>query len=123
MLNEPGRYFAIPTLDFDRAFLFYSSITLGLLVRAPHGPFPLAYFQYQNQSPRGHLFQAPSFKPSLDGVLLYFGVNTDIPTSLAQIESAGGQILLGATSLGPARGSWALFSDTEGNRLALHSAS
>lgn len=120
MLIEPGRYFAIPTLDFERAFLFYSSLTLGLLVRAPQSPFPLAYFQHRGQPPSGHLFQAPSFKPSSDGMLLFFGVDTDLPASLAQIEAAGGRTLMGATSLGSAGGSWALFSDTEGNRLALH---
>jgi hypothetical protein len=122
MLTEPGRYFAIPALDFERAYAFYALLTPGLLIRAPQTPFPLAYFQYPGQPPRGHLFQAPTFQPSLDGPLLYFGVSTNIPTALARIEAAGGRTLLGATSLGPGRGAWALFADTEGNRLALHAS-
>lgn len=114
-------YVAIPTENFDRAFQFYSAITDGLIVKNENVPFQLAYFIDDDKNNIGHLFQLPNFKPSADGSIVYMELAQDLNETLARIEIAGGKILMPKTLIAPGRGYWALFLDTEGNKLALHS--
>jgi len=120
-LNRIFSYVALPVEDLDRAFQFYSEITGGLIERNPNVPFPMAYFTDGNGNNVGHLFQLPNFNPSADGAIVYLEVDGDLSTTLLQIESTGGKVRMPKTSLGAGKGFWALFLDTEGNKLALHS--
>jgi predicted enzyme related to lactoylglutathione lyase len=62
------------------------------------------------------------YKPSTDGVLIYFSSRTgDLADELSKIEGAGGQILVPKTLIAEDIGYMAVFLDTEGNRIALHS--
>lgn len=119
-MNRLFTYTAIPCTDFERAFAFYHTITNGMLVRNPNVPFPMAYFTDKDGNSVGHLFQLPAFKPSPDGALVYMEPAEDIDTVLRLIESGGGKTIMLKTPLGPGRGHWAMFTDTEGNKLALH---
>ena len=114
-------YVAIPSEDFERAFKFYSDITDGLVSRNPNVPFPMAYFADEEGRNVGHLFQLPNFKPSSDGAIVYMELADDLNDTLARIEGAGGTVIMKKTLIAPGRGYWALFLDTEGNKLALHS--
>ena len=114
-------YVAIPSTDFGRAFAFYSAITGGLINRNPHVPFPMAYFVDKEGKEVGHLFQLPNFKPSLDGPIVYMELSEDLNDTLVLVEKAGGKVLMQKTLIAPGKGYWALFTDTDGNKLALHS--
>jgi uncharacterized protein len=114
-------YVAIPTENFDRAFNFYFEITNGLINRNPNVPFPMAYFIDKENKDIGHLFQLPNFKPSSDGPIVYLEVAKGLNDTLVKIEKARGKIVMPKTLISPAKGYWALFMDTEGNKLALHS--
>lgn len=59
--------------------------------------------------------------PNTTGPLLYLNGGKDLNQVLSKIESAGGRIIMGKTLINDAVGYFALFMDTEGNRLALHS--
>ena len=62
------------------------------------------------------------YKPSADGVLIYFTAHSgDLSNELSKVESAGGQILAPKTMINEEYGYYALILDTEGNRVALHS--
>ena len=71
----------------------------------------------------GALCKAEGFyKPSAsDGPLLYLNGNPDVQIVLDRIEKAGGKIVVPKTQISPEYGYMAVFLDTEGNRMALHS--
>ncbi len=71
----------------------------------------------------GSLIHNPEhYKPSEQGALVYFTSRTgDINDELSRVESAGGEILRAKTQISEDHGYMALFKDTEGNRVALHS--
>lgn len=61
------------------------------------------------------------YKPSeSDGVLIYFN-SIDVQNELDRIASSGGKIVQEKTQISPDIGYMAVFLDTEGNRIALHS--
>ena len=63
-----------------------------------------------------------SHKPSAtDGPLIYLNANPDVQHVLNKVEKAGGKILVPKTQISPEYGFMAVFIDTEGNRIALHS--
>ena len=55
------------------------------------------------------------------GSLVYLNGNDDLSVMLGRVESAGGKILRGKTQISPDIGYMAVFEDSEGNRIALHS--
>jgi len=120
-MSQVFSYVAIPALDFERAFDFYDEITGGLLQRNPNVPFPMAYFVDREGRSVGHLFQLPTFSPSASGIIVYFELANNLNETIDRIVRAGGRVTMPKTPLGPGKGHWALFLDTEGNRLALHS--
>jgi len=61
-------------------------------------------------------------KPSAtDGPLIYLNGNPDVQIVLSRVEAAGGKIMVPKTEISPEYGFMAVFLDTEGNRIALHS--
>ena len=120
-MNKPFSYVAIPADDFERAYTFYSIITGGLIARNENMPFPMAYFVDADHNNSGHLFQLPNFKPSGDGAIVYLKLADALDETLDKIKSAGGLVILPKTLIAPGKGYWALFLDSEGNKLALHS--
>jgi hypothetical protein len=61
-------------------------------------------------------------KPSAtDGPLIYLNGNPDVQIVLSRVEAAGGKITVPKTEISPEYGYMAVFLDTEGNRIALHS--
>ncbi len=113
-------YVAIPTIDFDRALVFYSILSRQRLERQSDMPFPMAYFLNAEGRRVGHLFQLAAFRPSCDGPLVYIACGDALGEAVGEIERAGGRILMPPAALGPGRGYWAQILDSEGNRLALH---
>jgi len=62
------------------------------------------------------------YKPSAtDGPLIYLNANPDVQIILDRVEAAGGHIAVPKTEISPEYGYMAIFIDTEGNRIALHS--
>ena len=120
-MKELFSYVAIPCDDFERAYKFYYAITNGLLRRNENVPFPMAYFVNRNGKNIGHLFHDQRFQTSQDGVMVYFESDKELSLMLSEIDKAGGTIVMPKSALGPGRGYWAIFLDTEGNKLALHS--
>jgi predicted enzyme related to lactoylglutathione lyase len=53
--------------------------------------------------------------------LIYLNGNPDVQNVLDKVEAAGGKIVVPKTQISPEYGYMAVFIDTEGNRVALHS--
>ena len=59
--------------------------------------------------------------PGDKGVLIYLNANPSMDVILELIPQMGGIVLMPKTQISPEVGYIALFTDTEGNKLGLHS--
>ncbi|WP_422861447.1 VOC family protein [Flagellimonas sp. W118] len=116
-------WFEIPVTDMDRAKTFYDEVFQIEVQVQDFGGTLMGWFPWAEEKPgaNGSLIQQESYKPSVtDGVLIYFA-STDVQNELDRVESAGGKILRPKTQISPEVGYMGVFSDSEGNRIALHS--
>lgn len=117
--SNPVVYFEIPVIDIDRATKFYSTVfnfkfDTTIIDNNKMALFP---FTEEKLGISGALAMGEIYKPTKDGVLIYFNtVNIDETLRLANAN--GGQILYPKTDNGI--GLVAEFEDTEGNRIALY---
>ncbi len=124
-MNNAISWFEIPTTDIGRAQQFYETI-FGITMIPMDMPnikmrmFPLDDMQ---NGIGGALVDSGGFhKPSAtDGPLIYLNGNPDVQNVLDKVEAAGGKIMVPKTTISPEYGDMAVFIDTEGNRVALHS--
>lgn len=120
-------WFEIPSVDLDRAQKFYETIfnTQLIAMDTPHlrmRMFPLQDMMTGVGGAVVHSGESGFHKPSAtDGPLIYLNGNPDLQTVLDKIEDAGGKILVAKTEISPEYGFMAVFIDTEGNRIGLHS--
>ena len=121
-MKDAINWFEIPAKDFGRAKKFYETITGKTIEEMPFEQGQYGVFQYdrEKQGVGGGLVQMDGINPSADGVTIYLPAGEDLSDQLAKIEPAGGQVIMPKTSIGE-NGFFALFLDTEGNKLALHS--
>lgn len=68
----------------------------------------------------GSLVKSNRIQPSANGPLIYLNAYPSIQKVIDRIEPAGGKVVMNKTEI-PA-GMIAVFTDTEGNKLALHAA-
>jgi predicted enzyme related to lactoylglutathione lyase len=117
-------WFEIPATDLSRAQKFYETIFGIALVPFDLPNIKMRMFPLEDQmGVGGALCDSGGFhKPSAtDGPLIYLNANPDVQLVLDRIEKAGGKITVPKTEITPDYGHMAVFIDTEGNRIALHS--
>ncbi len=114
-------WFEIPAQDFERAVTFYETILETTLHRFGPPGSDYAFFDHHN-SVGGAITRHDGCRPSENGVLVYLNGGEDLQPILDRVEEAGGKILKGKELISEEIGYSALFTDTEGNRLALHSS-
>jgi predicted enzyme related to lactoylglutathione lyase len=116
-------WFEIPVHNMERAMAFYEAIFECKLDRHQMGPFDMAWFPWdENGGGAGGSLVAfeRAYTPSHEGTLVYFS-SEDVSFELGRVEKNGGKVIQGKTEISPEFGYMALFEDTEGNRMALHS--
>ncbi len=117
--SNPVVYFEIPVVDMERATRFYSTVfnfkfDTTIIDNNKMALFP---FTEEKSGISGALAKGEIYKPTKDGVLIYFNTaNIDETLKLANVN--GGQLLYPKTDNGI--GLVAEFEDTEGNRIALY---
>jgi len=112
-------WFEIPVYDIHRAAKFYNDI-YGIEMEMHVGEeFAMAYFP-ADQGVGGALIAGPGCYPSDTGSLIYLNAGNDLDGVLGRVELAGGRVIMSKTYINDASGNFALFIDSEGNRLALH---
>jgi predicted enzyme related to lactoylglutathione lyase len=77
-------------------------------------------FPHKDGEAAGCLYLSDTVKPSADGPLVYLNVHGRIDEAVEAVEASGGKVLQPVEAIGPF-GFRAIFLDTEGNRVALHS--
>lgn len=115
-------WFEIPVKNFERAFQFYNAIIDGEMIDSPMPGMKYAMFPYDDAAGGvgGGIVEMEGYEPSPNGAVLYLNAGEDLAVQLAKVEPAGGKIIQPKTNIGE-NGFMALFLDTEGNRIALHS--
>lgn len=118
-------WFEVPTADYERGVAFYENI-LGCSMQrmelpGANEPLRMAMFPAGGEGVGGALVYIPEHKPATAGPLLYLNANPDLNAVLSRVEPAGGKIIMGKTELPNSFGYMAIFFDSEGNHMALHS--
>lgn len=118
-------WFEIPVKDMSRAVKFYEAVFNLTISRMHLGNDEMGVFPGVENSigAAGALIHAPAhYKPSGDGVLIYFtAFSGDVAIELSRVEAAGGTVLIPKRQISPEIGYMGVFADTEGNRIAVHS--
>lgn len=118
-------WFEIPVTDADRAQKFYESIFQIQMVNMDFPGVKMRAFPLDDmmEGVGGTIIDTGGFhKPSeTDGPLIYLNGNPDLQLVLDKVEAAGGKITVPKREISPEYGYMAIFTDTEGNRIALHS--
>jgi uncharacterized protein len=115
-------WFEIPAKNFERACEFYGKVLNGEIhkVNAPGGMKMGFLPGTEMDSVGGSIVQGEGYEPSSKGSVVYLNGGNDLTPMLNRVEKSGGKILMPKTSIGE-NGFMAHFTDTEGNRIALHS--
>ena len=114
-------WFEIPVSDFDRAVKFYNRILSANMQVIEMGDAKMAMLPSQMPGVGGALVRQPGHKPGVDGARVYLNGGENLEGTLNRIESAGGKVLVKKTKVTEEIGYWAMFQDSEGNHIALHS--
>ncbi|MBK6929431.1 MAG: VOC family protein [Saprospirales bacterium] len=114
-------WFEIPAADLARAKQFYEAVFQIEIEILDLGALKMGIFPHAEVG--AALCQHPTgYQPSeTQGPLIYLNGNPDLQTALDRVEPAGGRIVRPKTQISTEHGYMAVFIDSEGNRLALHS--
>ncbi len=121
-------WFEIPVLDMARAKKFYESI-LNIEMKGQYAeetkeeimffPFtPAGTPRASSGRVSGVLVKNDLIKPSDSGTTVYLNCNPSIQKVLERIQPAGGKVITPKTKI--ISGYFAIFIDTEGNRVGLY---
>lgn len=122
MVTNALNWIEIPVVDFERAKGFFSRIFDYEMPQHQMGPNLMGFLLYeQSKGIGGAIVKGEGYIPSQQGTLIYLNGGTDLRVVLDRVEPAGGKVLVGKTEINPSLGYFAIFLDTEGNRLALNS--
>jgi hypothetical protein len=110
----------IPVSDFKRAKQFYERVFLTDIEEMDLGNLLMGVFPHGNIGCA--LCENEFYKPGNHGPLVYLNANSNLDESIDRILQNGGKVLVEKRLISPEHGYMAVFEDTEGNRLALHSA-
>jgi len=113
-------WFEIPVLNFERALGFYSNIFDVEMNTSQAGDYTFGFFP-NNSGISGAIVKGDGCHPSDTGPLLYLNASPDLKVVLDKVQPAGGRVILQKSLISQETGYFALFIDSEGNRLALHS--
>lgn len=112
----------IPITDFSRAVNFYQTI-LGITIQeVDMDGLQMGVLPSDGEIVNVVLVKGKDYKPTSDGAVLYLNAGNDLQPMLEKVIKNGGLIILEKTQISPEMGFFALFMDTEGNKLGLHSA-
>lgn len=111
----------IPATDFSRAVSFYKGILDIEIEEIEMGGIRMGLFPNDGEDVFVQVIQGAEYRPSADGVVVYFNCGDDLQKTAIKIEAKGGRMIVPKTEIGPEMGFYAMFTDSEGNKLGLHS--
>lgn len=114
-------WFEIPVADFDRARRFYAAVLDAPLEAMDMDGTRMGMFPSDGNNVSGAIVHGEDYVPGMQGPLVYLAGGDDLSPMLARVGAAGGKVIVPKTRISPEFGFFALFIDTEGNRVGLHS--
>ena len=113
-------WFEIPVINFSQAVYFYNHIFGIEMVQNITDVNAMAFFPVTSGI-GGAIILSPGSVPSDKGPLIYLNGGNDLNNVLNKVEEAGGRIVMPKTLISKENGFFAIFIDSQGNKLALHS--
>lgn len=113
--------FEIPATDISRAINFYQALLDIKIEKMDVEGMQMGILPYEGQMITGVIIQADGYKPSADGVTIYLNAGENLQVVLDRVEKNGGQIILPKIAHADESGFFAIFLDSEGNKMALNS--
>ncbi len=120
-MNTHISIFEIPATDMSRAANFYQSILDIHIETMEMSGLEIGVFPFEGQMVTGVIMKGEGSQPSTDGVTVYLNGGDDLQIVLDRVEENGGQIIVPKTPHADESGFFALFLDSEGNKMGLHS--
>lgn len=119
-LKDYISWFEIPAINFEQALGFYNHIYGIDMETFTSNEHTMAFFPADG-GVGGAVVNGPGCLPGENGPLIYLNGGKDLNNILERIEEAGGRIIMQKTLINEETGYFAIFIDSEGNKLALHS--
>lgn len=110
----------IPVADFFRAVTFYQAILDVSIEETEMDGVQMGVLPGNGETVNVVLVKGDGYQPAAAGALIYLNAGNNLQLALDKIEPNGGKIIMPKTEISPEMGFFALFMDTEGNRLGLH---
>lgn len=120
-MNSYIAIFEIPATDLSRAVTFYEQIMDIKIEQIEFPELKLGLFPTEGQMVTGVIIQGEDYQPSAVGSTIYLNAGNDLQVVLDKVEKNGGKILVPKTPHADEFGFFALFLDSEGNKVGLHS--
>lgn len=116
-------WFEISVKDIARAKKFYEAIFDVKMESMEMMGMKMAMFPGDSSKGliSGGLAESDMHTPSAAGAIVYLNANPDLALVTGRIEKAGGKINMPKTLIDKSIGYMAFFTDTEGNKVGLHS--
>jgi uncharacterized protein len=119
-MSNAINWFELPATNFKRAVGFYAKILSADLQHVETNGLQMAFLPHSQGGVGGCVTFGNGNKPTQEGTLVYLNGGEDLGKVLGKVEKAGGKVVTPKTGIGE-NGFMAIFLDTEGNRVALHS--
>ena len=111
----------IPVIDFERAVKFYQDVLEVSIEKVDMGGNTMGVLPNEEETVNVVLVKGDDYKPTTEGAVLYLHAGNDLQLTIDRVVQNGGQVIVPKTEITPEMGYFALFIDTEGNKLGLHS--
>jgi predicted enzyme related to lactoylglutathione lyase len=112
----------IPVIDLARAATFYQNVLNTVIEEVDMGGTQMGVLPNDVGTVNVVLVKGSDYTPTTDGVVIYLNAGKDLQPMIEKIEKNGGEVIVPKTEISPEMGFFALFIDTEGNKLGLHSS-
>jgi hypothetical protein len=113
--------FEIPASEVSRAIDFYQAILDIKIEKMEMPDMEMGILPYEGQAVTGVIIRAEGYQPSANGVTIYLNGGDNLQVVLDKVAKHGGKILVPKTLHADESGYFALFLDSEGNKIGLHS--
>lgn len=115
------RWFEIPVHNWRRAKEFYEAVLERPVKEFSVGTGLMGHLGSFGDGVQGAIVKHEYYRPSNEGVLIYFDGGEDLVGFLARVEAAGGRVLIDKTLISNEIGYYAVFADLDGSRLGVMS--
>lgn len=113
--------FEIPATDISRAVDFYQTILDIKIEKMDIPDMQMGVFPYEEQMVTGVIIKGKGYNPSAEGVTIYLNGGENLQVILDKVDKNGGKVMIPKTAPADGSGFFAIFLDTEGNKIGLNS--